>query len=114
MTTTSTQSAYFGRDSHRLNWELDPSRFDFEEAEYFYHKQITYHFDRICAEQGSTGSLIMGSSEVYFDIEERWTDPDDDMIDFHEVMRSSVNIAYEETVEASEAGNFDINGENYE
>ncbi|MAK37995.1 MAG: hypothetical protein CMC15_17680 [Flavobacteriaceae bacterium] len=105
MTTSSVTSSSFGRASYPLNWCNDPDEFDFEEATKYYHDQITYHFDRICTEAGSTGSLIMGSSEVYFDIE------DQTEISFEEVMQEASDIAYEETIVASENGDFDLGGE---
>ena len=104
MTTSSVTSSSFGTASYPLNWCNDPEEFDFDEAEDFYHERITHHFDRICTRAGSTGSLIMYSSEVYFDID------DETEICFEEVIDKAVRTAYEETIAASENGDFDLDG----
>lgn len=102
MTTTSIQSAEFGKASFKFYWNLDPDQFDYDSAESFYHNRIEYHFDSMCQAQGSTGSLLMNTSEVYIDIN------DETEIDFSEVIVDAVQRAYQDLCTASEQGRFNL------
>ena len=104
MTTTSITSPEFGRASYPINWDLDPSEFDYDSATEFYHERIEHHFDSMCQEQGSSGSLYLYTSEVYVDVDE------DTDIEFLDVIREAVSKAYQDLCEATEDGRF-RNGE---
>lgn len=105
MTTTSITSAEFGRASYPINWDLDPNEFDYDSATEFYHERIEHHFDSMCQEQGSSGSLYLYSSEVYVNID------DDTEIEFLETIKDAASKAYEDLCEATEEGLFDLKGE---
>ena len=102
MTTTSIQSSKFGKAEYPINWNLDPNQFDYDSATEFYHDRIETHFNSICHEQGSTGSVLLYTSEVYVDIN------DNTEIDFSDVIEDAVLRAYEDLCTASEQGRFNL------
>ena len=104
MTTTSITASEFGRASYPINWDLDPNEFDYDSATEFYHSRIEYHFDSMCREQGSSGSIYLYTSEVYVELEDNG--PDD--INFLEVVREAASKAYDDLCTATEEGQFDI------
>ena len=102
MTTTSINAACFGRASYPINWNLNADEFDYDEATKYYHDKITYHFDSICNEQGSTGSIFLSISEVYSDVD------DDSDVDYFEIIKDAVSLAYDDLCTMSESGAFDF------